>query len=230
MYLDKFAERANRMLFEYPEAKSYLNGRGFDDDDIRRFGFGYLKIAKIHKENSEDYRRFHRATYQFKNLQARIIIPLHNIVGHVNGLTVRSIEEKLYKDYLLEEARNIGAFFGLHDAIPHIIKTGRVFVHEGAFDAASFAKVFPNSVSTLTSFISDEQYETLRMFADKIFLVFDDDKTGHTGQWALVKRYGRKYIDAVSIGADDSNACLKRRGPKGFESYLKKRIPLLLQQ
>jgi DNA primase len=228
MYLDEFVERAGRMVFEYEEPLAYLEGRGFTKEDIKRFGFGFLKVAKIKKENSPDYKKLHDETYGFRSLENRIIIPLKNILGRVNGLVARSIKDKKYNLYLLKEGKDIGAWYGLYEALPHIMQTKKVFVHEGAFNSASFSKVFPNTVSSLTSFINDQQYELIRMFADLIILVYDDDEAGQIGVATLKKRYG-KYIETVSLGYEDANSCLQKRGPAGFESYLKSKIPFLLQ-
>ena len=84
-----------------------------------------------------------------------------------------------YMIYLLKEANKMGGFFGLFEALPHIMATRKVFVHEGAIDALSFAKVFPNTISSLTSFINEPQFELLDLLVDKIILVFDDDKAGN---------------------------------------------------
>lgn len=230
MYLDEFVEYANRTFFEHAEPQKYIYGRGFDRSDVNKYLLGYTKFVKIKKVQDADYKALHDGTFKFKLLENRLIIPLRNIIGRVNGLVVRSIKEKRYNIYLMEEAKKIGAFFGLYEAVDSILERGKVFVHEAALDSASFAKVFPNTVSTLTSFINDEQYELLRMFADKIILVFDEDGPGRAGKDMLFRRYGKKNLEAISIGYSDSNSCLQIRGVEGFKSYIKKRIPVLLQQ
>lgn len=230
MYLDEFAASANKSFFSYDEAQRYLYSRGFDRSDAERFMIGYTRVAKIKKVYDADYKALHEGTFKFKLLEKRLIIPLRNTIGRVNGLVVRAIDEKRYNIHLMEEAKKIGAFFGLFEALPAILETGKVFVHEAALDSMSFAKAFPNTVSTLTSFINEEQYETLTMFADKIILVFDEDGPGQAGKNMLLKRYGRKYLDSISIGYEDSNSCLQMRGTQGFREYMKQRVPFLLQQ
>lgn len=230
MYLDEFIEFSNRTFFEHAEPQEYIYGRGFDRTDVERYSLGYTRFAKIKKVQDADYKAFHDRTYKFKLLERRILIPLRNPVGRVNGLVVRAIKEKRYNVYLMEEAKKIGAFFGLYEAMDSVLETGKIFVHEAALDSISFAKVFPNTVSTLTSFINDEQYEMLTMFADKIILVFDEDGPGQAGKNMLFSRYGKKNLDAISIGYSDSNSCLQHRGVEGFRSYIKRKVPILLQQ
>lgn len=228
MYFDEFVEHANQVIFDYEEPLKYLADRGFDKEDILNFKLGFLKVAKIKKENSDDYKKLHDETYHFKNLENRIIMPLRNILGKINGLVVRSIKEKRYNLYLLKEARDIGAWFGLYEALPYAVKSGKIFIHEGGFNSIAFSKVFKNSAASLTSFINEQQYETLMMFVNRIILVYDPDKAGRIGTAALKKRYG-KNIESVVLGYDDPNSCLQKMGYSHFVNYIKNKIPILLQ-
>jgi DNA primase len=228
MYLDEFVEHSSKVILEYEEPLKYLSGRGFSKEDILNFKLGFLKVAKIKKENSEDYKKLHDETYHFKSLENRIIMPLRNVLGKVNGLVVRSIKEKKYNLYLLKEARDIGAWFGLYEALPYAVKSGKIFIHEGGFNSIAFSKVFKNSAASLTSFINDQQYDTLRMFVDLIILVYDSDKAGMIGTASLKKRYG-KSIESITLGYDDPNSCLQKMGQSPFINYIKNKVPVLLQ-
>ena len=229
MFLNGFVRRANQIIFNYKEPIQYLNGRGIVEADIKSYLLGYVQFATIKREDSEDYKTLAEDTYNFKLFQKKIIFPLRNILGAVNGICTRDIEKKRYIQYFLSEARNIGGFFGLYEALPHINRTKKVFVHEGAIDSISFAKVFPNSISSLTSFLNEAQYETLTMICDKIILIYDDDPSGHTGQYKMKKYYGDKYIETVLLGTDDSNTYLRMLGLKKFKEYIRSKIPKYLQ-
>lgn len=229
MFLNEFVRRATNIIFEYEEPIRYLKGRGIVEADIRTYSLGYVQHATVKKEESEEYRALSGDTYNFRLFQKKILFPLRNILGAVNGLCTRDIEQKRYNQFFLSEARAIGAFFGLYEALPHINKTKKVFVHEGAINSMSFAKVFPNTISSLTSFLNEAQYETLTMICDKIVLVYDDDQAGHTGEYKMKKYYGEKYLETVYIGTDDSNSYLKMLGPDRFSQYIKSKIPKYLQ-
>lgn len=229
MFLNEFVRRANNIIFDYDEPIQYLNGRGIVEADIKAYSLGYVRHATVKKQDSEEYRALSEGTYGFRLLQKKILFPLRNILGAVNGICTRDISQKRYNQFFLSEASKIGAFFGLCEALPHIDKTRKVFVHEGAIDAISFAKVFPNSISSLTSFLNEAQYEHLTLLCDKIILVYDDDPAGHTGEYKMNKYYGNKYIEAVYIGSDDSNTYLRMQGPKKFEEYIRSKIPKYLQ-
>jgi len=229
MYLDPFVRRANEAIFRYEEPLEYLNDRGITKDEIRKYSLGYLNIANIKDDETEEYKRFKEQTYNFRALEKKLLIPLKNILGKVNGVITRDLKEKRYKQFFLKEAKDIGTFFGLYEALPEICKQRKVFVHEGAIDAISFAKVFPNSISVLTSRINECQYETLRFFADTIILVFDEDSPGKHGVDTMYKLFGKKHLYTVSIGFNDSNACLQRMGLESFKRYMRNKVPLLLR-
>lgn len=229
VYLDSFAVKASTSIFEHPTAMKYLAGRAISEGDIRRYGLGYTRFAKIQDNGSDDWRRLKEETFGFKGLENRVIIPLRNIIGRVNGIQTRSLDKKMYKDHMMSEAKAIGAFFGLYEALPFIRATRKVFVHEGAFNCISFSRVFPNSVAALTSFLSEVQVEMLRFLTDLIIVVFDRDEAGDVGRAKLLKTYGSAGFEFVTVGESDANSCLKVMGEERFGRYLRTRVPALLQ-
>jgi DNA primase len=229
MFLNEFVRRANRIIFDYEKPIQYLNGRGIIEADIKNYSLGYVQHSTVKKEDSEEYRNLSDDTYQFKLFQNKLLFPLRNILGSVNGLCIRDIDQKRYNQFFLSEAKKIGAFFGIYEALPHISKTKKVFVHEGAINSISFAKIFPNTISSLTSFLNEAQYEFLTMLCDKIVLVYDDDLAGHNGEYKMKKYYGEKFIETVFIGTDDSNTYLRMLGLQKFEVYIRSKIPKYLQ-
>ncbi|MBD3261283.1 MAG: hypothetical protein GF334_06295 [Candidatus Altiarchaeales archaeon] len=229
MYLDSFVQRASSTLIGYEEPLSYLKRRGVDEDDIKYYSIGYCKIVRIPKSNSCDYKLLFEATNEFRRLKEKILFPLRNVLGRVNGLVVRRIDKKQYTQYFLTESKKIGAFFGLYEALPHIQRTKKVFVHEGALDSISFAKVFPNTVSSLTSFLNEQQYELLRFFADKIILIYDRDEAGYLGVQKMMNAYGNRHIESIFLGDNDANQYYQTMGYRPFEKFLRSRIPSILQ-
>jgi len=230
MYLNNFVNIAAKYIFNYEEPLKYLIKRGFTREDIEKYQIGFTKYASIKKDASEDYTSLYERTYGFKRLQNKIIFPLKNTIGLVNGLTTRSIQGKKYSNFFLSESKNIGAFFGLYEAIPHIYRTKIVFVHEGGFNAMAFAKVLPNSVASLTAYLNEQQFELLAFFANKIILIYDQDTSGLIGVKKTIEYYGSRYIESVCIGPDDPNAYLIIQGPEKFDKYIRSKIPLFLQK
>jgi len=233
VYLNNFIETCFHSLPRYSEAISYLRMRGITIEDINKYKIGYTKLGSVPKPASEsgDYDYLYDKTFGFKYLRERLIFPLRNMLGHVNGIVTREMNDsgRRYVIYLLREAKKIGGFFGLYEALPHILKTRKVFVHEGAINALSFAKVFPNTVSSLTSFINEPQYEILDMIADKIILVFDFDKAGQYGVQKMKETYGEGKIDVISLGQNDANDYLKTKSLEEYSKFITKKIPFMLR-
>lgn len=233
MYLDNFVEQCHKNIGNYEEAISYLDSRGLTSVDIDKYKIGYTKLGSVSKPKdvSEDYDYLNDKTFGFKYLREKIIIPLRNTLGHVNGLVTRDLHNdgRRYVIYLLKEAKRTGGFFGLYEALPHIQKTGKVFVHEGAINAISFAKVFPNTISSLTSFINEPQFELLDMIADKIILVFDNDKAGKCGVDKMIETYGTKKIDTISLGESDANDYLKIKSGDDYIKFITQKVPFMLR-
>lgn len=229
MYLDGLVDRASRSAMEHEEAVNYMASRGFSTDDMAKWGIGYTRVAKPPKSRSPDYEMLKEASYGFRRLENRILIPLRNMLGNVNGLQTRVLSEKKYMQFLLSEAKAIGAFFGLREALPEIRRTRRVFVHEGAFNCMAFSKAFSNSVACLTAFLGKAQYELLDFLVDLIIVVFDEDKAGDIGRYKMEEEYGTSKIEFVSMGESDSNDLLKVMGPDRFVKHVRYRVPSTLR-
>lgn len=229
MFLDIFVKKANNLIFEYPEALSYLKERKIEEEEIRKFFIGYAKAMRVN-EDSEDFKDFLEETNNFKKLYSKIIFPLHNLLGKVVGLSLRSIDKKEYFLYFSSEAKKIGTFFGIVQALPYIKKTNRVFVHEGAINAISFSIVFPESISSLTSFLSEPQYELLTFLCDKIYLVFDRDRSGYLGVKKIISKYGGSKIEPLFFDNGDANDYLKFFGKEKFKEWMKKKYSYLFDR
>jgi DNA primase len=231
VYLDNFTKMCHSTLPKYNDALNYLEKRSLTLEDVDKYGIGYTKLGSVSEVASEDYQYLRDKTYGFKYLRERLIFPLRNMLGNVNGLVTRETNDsgRRYIVYLLKEAKKLGGFFGLHEALPHILRTKKVFVHEGAIDAMSFSKVFPNTISCLTSFINEAQFEILDMLADKIILIYDPDKAGEYGIQKMKDTYGTAKIDSVSLGEGDANSYLQIKTPEEYKRFITSKIPFMMR-
>jgi len=224
MFLDPLVNRAASSLANYPDVLGYLtDARKFTKGEINSYRLGHTAVPFLPLSNDPEEDDFREVTRNLFFLKNRVIIPLENSVGLVNGLITRSLEKETkfrYGHYYLKEAKQIGAFFGLRQALPHILAKGVVYVTEGAFDCISIARHFPNTVSTLTSNINEEQMFTLRMIADNIVMVFDPDKAGREGVQSVFTKFGRKGIYSREFGHKDPNAYLVKHGDEAFKKAL----------
>ncbi len=198
------------------------------EEDLKKYFIGYVGISSkllVKDDGSEDYQRLKKDTFDFKHFEKKIVIPMRNCLGHVNGISLRSLDKSFYRQYYMDEAKKVGAFFGLFDALPYIYKTGKVYVVEGPFDCIALAKVFPNTVSSLTSFLNEAQVQLLKMYAKKIILVFDSDKAGEDGSMKALDKYGEEYIKVSQLGSyKDPNQALISMGEEAFRTFAKRKL------
>lgn len=228
MFLDTMINRANSSLKNYPEVYEYLTiHRDISDEEIKKFRLGCTVAPQIPVEDSDDYRNFMEDTRDKYFLKNKVLIPLENAAGYVNGVITRESDPDAkyrYRHFYLSEGKKIGVFFGLPQAIPHIIRTGTVFVVEGAFDCISLSRFIPNTVSTLTSDINEEQMWTLKMISERIVLVFDPDEPGRKGVEWVRRKYGDKGILSRELPHGDPNYSLVKLGEEGFKKVLKRQF------
>lgn len=221
MFLDSIAMSLNRSISRHEQVMSYLASRHVYKPEVDVFKLGYSKYVGVPPEDGNDRARFMEEAWKGKKFENKIVFPLQDSMGRVLALVGRAIDMKVYKTFMTEEAKEIGCFFGLYQALPCIYETGIAFVVEGPFDLTAFRLAFPNTVATMTSQIYPNQYDLLEFYCDKIITVFDNDKPGREGAEIATKF---KKIDDVNIGFSDPNNCLKKLGVNKFVEYVKKKV------
>jgi len=231
MFLDILTQNLHQSITRYPEVLKYLESRKVTTDDIKKYGLGFNKIIRVPEEDSPDHNRFMAECDKGRKYENRIVFPLRDMLGNVVGLVGRSIEVKDYKIWATNVAKESGFFFGLDVALPHVYTENKVFTVEGTFDSVAFAKVFPNTIGTLTSGMNELQYALLNLFCDTIITVFDSDGPGQRGTDKALERF--KGVCSVNLGYKDPASIIERMGPEKFRSYILKRVndryPLFLK-
>lgn len=227
MFLDSLVNRLHKSIFRYQDVLNYLHSRQITDTDIRTYELGYNKIIGVPEDPNPERQRFMDDCNKGRKLENKIIFPIKDALGHVVGIIGRSIETKEFKKFVTNEGKYTGFFFGLFQALPYIYKENRVFVVEGPFDFNALVKVFPNTVASLISGISEPQYEYLRLYCDTIISVFDTDKAGKKGRDKALKCEG---VFSMDIGYKDPAKCLETLKFPAFKRFILKKtqsIPLL---
>ena len=189
-FLDDLVIALNRSIQRYPDALNYLKSRGVQTSDIERYSIGYNKVVNVPDDGTEDRQRFMDESYKGRSFESTLIFPIKDAFGKTVGIIGRGIEEKRYKKFFSEEAKFTGCFFGFFQALPSIYETGTVFITEGSFDCIPLAGILPNTVGALTAGLSEEQYNLISFYCDKIVTVFDWDKEGQRQTWEAIKKWG----------------------------------------
>lgn len=226
MFLDQMINNLNISIKRYPESIKYLESRRVTFSDIEKYKIGFSRIVVIPEDKSDERKRFMDEMWKGKKIQESIVFPITNILGQVEGIIARKPKDKIFKTFITNHIKFCGFFFGLYQALESIYATKRVFVVEGPFDCIAFSKVYPNTVSSLTSGLYKNQYEFLSFICDDIITVFDSDEAGREGVklakfWA---QKGRAKIYDIDIGYKDPAQCLESLSFPAFKSYVEKKV------
>jgi len=221
MFLNTLAKKLHNSIYRYPDVLKYLYSRYVTNEDIDKYELGYSRIVSAIGDNSADWVRFVDECWRGKKFESKIIFPIRNQLGKLIGLSGRSIETKEFKNFIINEGKYSGFFFGLYQALPHIYEKNYAFVVEGYFDSIALSKIFPNTVASLTAGIMDTQYNLLHMYCDTIIVIFDTDKPGREAEERAVKRKG---IYSITLGYKDPARCLEYWGPEKFKKFMHKKL------
>lgn len=221
MFLDVLIKNIHTSLYRYQEVLKYLHSRYVTDNEIQDYELGFSKIISIPKESSINYDRFMKECWRGRKLENKIIFPIKDRLGNAVGIVGRSVEAKEFKSFITEEAKYTGFFFGLFQALPYIYREKKVFVVEGPFDLFALKKILPNVVATLTSGISENQYNLIKRYCDIIITVFDSDSAGKHGTKDASK-YGS--VHSIDLKYKDPAKALEILKIDKFKDYIRKRI------
>ena len=224
MFLDLLISNLHKSIYRFPEVSEYLRSRFVTDDEIRKYEIGYNKFVHIPEDPGEERERMRAECYRGRLLENKVIFPLKNGMNKTVGILGRAIKTKEFKKFVLEETKLSGFFFGLSQALPHIYKENKVFVVEGPIDLFALIKVFPNTVATLISGLSETQYDFLKMYCDTIVAVFDSDAAGRRGRDSALVHKGVVLMDLKSH--NDPAKCLETLKLPAFKKFILQRSPL----
>jgi DNA primase len=218
MFLDVMVENLSRSISRQEEALKYLHSRHVSDEDIKNYRIGCSKVVSVPEDNHSDRDRFLIESARGRKFDGKIIFPICDMMDRVLGIAGRSIQSKEFKNFITNEGKFVGFFFGLYQALPYIYSKNRVYVVEGYFDCLAFRKIFPNTVASMTAGLSVEQHALLKMFCDSIVTVFDSDEAGRI---ATEEAKGMdNSIQSFEVGYKDPANCLETLGLQSFNKYI----------
>ncbi len=173
------------------KAKDYLNSRGFDSSDIKKYNLSFIdsdigkfkKYCKKNEINDQDLKRLgfmsSNNNFLFKN---RILFPILNIRSDIIAFGGRSLDDfgpkYLNSSESLLYKKNKNLYF-TSDFISSIKKKGYVFLVEGYFDVLALNKLgYSNAASPSGTALTIQQLGVLSRYTKKILLCFDNDEAG----------------------------------------------------
>ena len=173
MSLTNLSERLCRELQVNQQAMAYLrSARGIDGFTITDLGIGYCNW-----DTKDDIG---------VNLYGRITFPVYNLIGDpvtFGGRILPAVDNGRSAKYLNGAASPIydksRVLYNLYNASDYILKAGSAIVVEGYMDvAALWQSGIRNVVATCGTAFTKWHLRLLKRYAEKVFLVYDDDLAG----------------------------------------------------
>ena len=236
--MEKATSWLSQQLHESKVALGYLKERGIDESTIKRFRLGYVPTSGIKSyllSSGEGIEQIRETGLISKNdqdyLYNRIIFPICNFTGKVISFGGRSLSSGHLPKYL-NSAENAlfkkrESMYGLHLAMGHAKKLGKIIVVEGYMDVLILSQMgIPNVVGLLGTAMTEFHIESIWSVIPEIIVWMDGDQAGlkasvKIANLALSQIKTGKSIRFVSCstGKDPHDACLEN----GID-YVKKQV------
>ncbi len=178
-------------------AREYLTRRGLSDDDVARFGLGFvpdrwdtvvgaLARKRVPADVGEQAgllipRRSGQGHYD--RLRGRVVFPIQDARGRVIAFGGRALGADQEPKYLNTPEspvfRKREALYGLPDALEPMRRRERAIVCEGYFDRVALARAgLGESVATCGTALTPDHGKQLRRRTRNVVLLFDGDAAG----------------------------------------------------
>lgn len=177
------------------QARAYLRSRGYDANVVDEYRLGYapedwdvlvkeLRAGGVAEETMIDAGLARRGSggRVYDYFRGRVMFPIHDLRGDPAGFGgrilagegpkyVNSPDSAIYNKSRL--------LYGLDRARSAIARSGRSVVVEGYTDVIALHQAgIPEAVATCGTSLTDDHFDLLRRFADRVVLAFDADEAG----------------------------------------------------
>lgn len=170
------------------QAKKYLHDRGFTDEHITQYGFGFAPlqgglIRHLKSHSLEDLERCslvsreNGKTWEF--FRNRVMIPIRDFQGRLIAFGGRALDQspQKYKNSRYDKGE---VLFGFDSARKHIKSKGRAFVVEGYLDAIQMQiQGYGETVACQGTALTTKHFKQLESATNRVYLMFDGDQAGH---------------------------------------------------
>lgn len=228
---------------EAAEIKAYLLDRGFSENSIKEFGFGYApnmpnalqKYLLTHKADRNQLESTSLITvYQGKSydfFRHRLTIPIHDTHGKIIAFGGRAVgsQRQKYKNSRYDKSLIL---FGLNHARTKMRSKGRAIIVEGYLDALQLRqRGFEETVACQGTALTKDHLRSLKSATKRVYLLFDGDKAGQaaslkTIQIALDFPELSFHVASLPEG-EDPDSFVQSQGPEKLEQVLESAEDLL---
>ncbi|HEY8541946.1 MAG TPA: DNA primase, partial [Pseudothermotoga sp.] len=243
-FLTKIHTEYKKQLKQNQRAMKYLLDRGFKEDEIEYYEFGYcpvdsklaLQVATkfslpISKVIQYGIIKKTKAQEYLDLFEGRIVIPIKDDLGRIIAFGGRSIDNREPK-YLNSPETNYfskrSTLFLLDRARKAIKSVNFVVITEGYFDAIAFHRAgVTNAVAVLGTNLSKEHLSKLGSLTKNVILCFDTDEAGQRATLKSLKTLIDMSFDvAVALFQEkDPDEVFRTEGSENLKKVLKKAVP-----
>jgi DNA primase len=212
---------------EAQKAREYLSSRGLGEEVLRGFGIGYApsawdRVLKHGQEAAYEVRELAAAGLvqkgrqggQYDRFRARIMFPVRDPRGRVQGFGARALRSGTKPKYLNspegELYRKSRTLYGIDQARSAIAKVGRAVVVEGYTDVlAAHQAGIAEAVAVMGTAITPDQLQALARYTEEVVLALDADRAGRAAmlraQRVAAGRKLRLRVASIPAGEDPAD-------------------------
>ena len=231
---------------EGAHALSYIRGRGFTDDMIKKYGIGYAPknniIANKFIDIKQDkliatglVRRGDYGLYDF--FRDKLMFPIFNAHGQIVAFSGRSLdgsEPKYINTTDTEMFHKRQTLFGFNFARENIHRVNRAIIVEGQIDAIQMqCNGFGETVAPLGTALTEDHIAIICKANRNIVFCFDGDNAGQKAAaraCGIILPFLRDNSDvrfAFVTGGKDPDEILRKSGRLEMEKIIKGAVPLV---
>ncbi|MFN4189532.1 MAG: DNA primase [Pseudothermotoga sp.] len=241
-FLSKLHVEYKKQLRQNQKAMKYLLDRGFKEDEIDQFEFGYCPIgsklvlqtaakASIPVSKVLQYGVVKIVAREYLDLfEGRIVIPIKDELGRIIAFGGRSVDNREPKylnspetDYFSKRS----TLFLMDRAKKAIRSVNFAVITEGYFDAMAFHRAgVTNAVAVLGTNLSKEHLTKLGSLTKNVILCFDADEAGQRATLKSLKTLIDMSFDvAVALFSEkDPDEVFRTEGAEIMKNVLKKAV------
>ncbi len=231
------------------EALAYLKGRGFSEENIKAFGFGFtpefrnglVKHLRDKSYSEDDMISCSLALPSsqsggrpFDFLRERFTLPIHDIQGRIIAFGGRTMTDQQPKYLNSKETKLFDksqTLFGFDKARRVMRDKGRALVVEGYMDTLQlWQNGFTETVACLGTSFTEWQVKQLKHATGALTLLFDGDSAGQRATLAAVSvalAVPEVHVRACALpSGEDPDSYVRKHGPEKLEELLQGAVDL----
>ena len=248
--LDEAASFYQRELGNSPEATSYVDCRGLDEDIVKRFRIGWAPagfdgVMKALGTNDRRRQLLNEAGMvasnergnKYDRFRERVMFPILDRRGRVIAFGGRVLSSEQSPKYLnspetplFHKGKELFALWQVKQANQTVT---RIMVVEGYMDVIALHQAgLPIAVATLGTATTPEHAEVLFRTAPDVYFCFDGDRAGKAAAWRALEsvlprmRDGRQAHFLFLPDGEDPDTLVRKEGKDGFEKRMKESMPM----